>query len=37
MEEERYSSELSGIREIFDDESIDEELGFPEDHEYYEE
>ena len=34
--EERYSDELSGIEAIFSDESLDEELGYPEDHEYYE-
>lgn len=34
--EERYSNELSSIEAIFSDESLDEELGYPEDHEYYE-
>ena len=31
-----YANELSQIEVIFEDEEIDEELGYPEDHEYYE-
>ena len=36
MEYSTYAETLSGIEEIFFDETIDEELGYPEDHEYYE-
>lgn len=36
MEYSTYANELSGIEVIFNDEAIDEELGYPEDHEYYE-
>lgn len=37
MNDDRYSSELERVEEISDVEKIDEELGYPEDHEYYEE
>ena len=37
MNDDRYSSELERVEEIGDVEKIDEELGYPEDHEYYEE
>ena len=31
-----YAEELSQIDVIFEDDEIDQELGYPEDHEYYE-
>lgn len=36
MNEDRYSSALAEIEPIFHDEEIDEEIGYPEDQEYYE-
>ena len=36
MNDERQNKDLSSSETIFDDEGIDEELGYPEDHEYYE-
>lgn len=36
MENENYSNELAQIEVLFDDEKIDEEIGYCEDHEYYE-
>lgn len=38
MEYDNYVEKLAHIEPIFaDDEKIDKELGYPEDHEYYEE
>lgn len=37
MEEQSYSDKLQTIGVIFDVDAIDAELGYPEDHEYYEE
>lgn len=34
--EERYSDELRDIEPLFDDNQIDEELGYPEEREYSE-
>lgn len=34
--EERYSDELCDIQAIFNDNEIDEELGYPEEREYSE-
>lgn len=36
MENERYGEELSKVEVLFNDEALDEELGYPEDQEYYE-
>lgn len=36
MENKEYSYELKQIETIFDDEEIEEELGYAKDHEYYE-
>lgn len=36
MENEKYSAELHEIEPIFNDDDLDEELGYPEEQEYYE-
>ena len=36
MENERYSNELAEIGVLFNDEAIDEEIGYAADQEYYE-
>ena len=36
MEYEHYGEELSKVATLFNDNSVDEELGYPEDQEYYE-
>ncbi len=36
MENANYSKELAEIEVLFNDEAIDEEIGYREDQEYYE-
>ncbi len=37
MFDKAYDYDIESIEPIFDDEAIDAELGYPEEHEYYEE
>jgi len=36
MNYDRYNEELANTETIFNDDEVDKELGYPEEHEYYE-